>query len=127
MRKRFLAILAGFVMIFGVLVVAPAPAYAACAAGDKACECKENNTSILKFDCDKDGIFAILDLVLTILTYGVGVLAIGAVVFAGIRYASAGGSEENTRKAKKMIFDTVIGLLCYAVLWTVLRWLFVGW
>jgi zinc transporter ZupT len=118
MKKRFLAVLAVLMMVFGGLAVG-APAYA-------ATPCK-SGTSVLHFDCDAEGIVGILGLVLTILTYGVGVLAIGALVFAGIRYSMAGGSEEKTREAKKMIFNTVIGLLCYAVLWTFMKWLVLGW
>jgi hypothetical protein len=122
MKKWFLVVFSAIMVFFVAFSVVPDNAVALDAA-----ECKKENTSVLMFNCDKDGIFEILDLVVTILTYGVGVLAIGAVVFAGIKYASAGGSEERVRSAKKMIFDTVIGLLCYAVLWTALKWLVLGW
>jgi hypothetical protein len=129
MKRRFLAIFSVLTMFFGAFLVV-SPAYAdpgTAPSTQEAKDCRDNNTSVLRFTCDENGIWGILEMVLDIFTYGVGILAIGALVFAGIKYSIAGGSEEKVRAAKKMIFDTVIGLLCYAVLYAALKWLLLGW
>ena len=65
----------------------------------------------------------ILQLVVTIMTMGVGILAVLGITVVGIQYLTAGGSEEKTRKAKRRMFEIVIGLVAYVIIYAVLHWL----
>ena len=84
-------------------------------------------TAILK-DCGKsdDGVVCILELVIDIMSIGIGILGVIGITVVGIQYLTAGGSEEKTRKAKTRMFDIVIGLAAYAVIYAFLKWLLPG-
>ena len=73
-----------------------------------------------------EGIICILNLVVDIMTIGVGILGVIAISVVGIQYLTAGGSEEKTRTAKRRIFEIVIGLAAYAVIYALLKWLLPG-
>lgn len=76
--------------------------------------------------CDSgngDSIFNILDLVVNILTIGIGILGVIGITIVGIQYLTAGGSEEKTRKAKRRMFEIVIGLVAYVLIYAALSWL----
>lgn len=77
-------------------------------------------------DVKKTGVFQLLVWVLNIMTAGVGIAAVGALVYAGILYASAGGGSEQIVKSKKIITDTVIGIVVYALMFLVINWLVPG-
>ncbi len=77
-------------------------------------------------DVTKTGVYLLLVWVLNIMTAGVGIAAVGALVYAGILYASAGGGSDQIVKAKKIITDTVIGIVAYALMFLVINWLVPG-
>lgn len=76
-------------------------------------------------DCSQ-GINGVLNLVVNILTIGVGILGVVGITIVGIQYLTAGGNEEKTRTAKRRLFEIVIGLAVYAVMYALLNWLGVG-
>ena len=120
MKKIIVAIL----MVLGLGFWAMEPAMAADQQGDKGVE-----TTILKGCGEKaegengEGIKCVLSLVIDIMAVGVGVLGILGIVISGIQYITAGGNEQQTVKAKRRIFEVVIGLVVFALMWAVLRWL----
>lgn len=71
-------------------------------------------------------VFMVLEWAIAVLTAGIGVVAIGAFVYAGIMYASADSKAEQVKKAKDIMIQTIIGLVAFAVLATVLLWLIPG-
>lgn len=77
-------------------------------------------------DIHSTGVFLLLIWVLNIMTAGVGIAAVGALVYAGILYASAGGGSDQIVKSKKIITDTVIGIVAYALMYLVINWLVPG-
>lgn len=85
------------------------------ASGDK--------TSILP---ENWGISDILKLVLNIVVYGLGVAAVLGVIIAGILYMTARDNEAQVTKAKTRLFEVVIGLVAWAVMYAVLNWLIPG-
>ncbi len=90
-----------------------------------------DETSILQGLCDEsstrgEGIWGILNIIMTILTIGVGAAAIIGIVIAGIIYGTAGGNESKVTQAKQMIFNVVLGLLLYGVLWAVVNFIMPG-
>ena len=112
-------------ILMGVGLVAPSlnttPAYAA----DKAqvailheCANEENG--------DGGGIMCIVRLVANILTVVIGIAGVIGIVVVGIQYLTAGGNEEQTRKAKRRLFEIVIGVAVYALAYGLLSWLLPG-
>ncbi len=81
------------------------------------------STSILPSDWKIENL---LNLVLVILTAGIGIAASVAFVVAGVLYSTAAGSAAQVQKAKTMILNTVIGLIAYSLLWAFAQWLIPG-
>ena len=82
--------------------------------GEKGCSCDSGNG---------DSVLHILNLVVDIMTIGIGVLGVIGISITGIQYLTAGGSEEKTRKAKRRMFEIVIGLVAYVLIYAFLKWL----
>lgn len=74
----------------------------------------------------KTAIEKILKLIANILIYGLGVAAVLGVVIAGIMYMTARDNEQQVAKAKMRLFEVVIGLIAWAVMFAVLNWLLPG-
>lgn len=77
-------------------------------------------------DLAKNPIWAILIYAVRFLTIGVGIAAVGGVVYASILYTSAGSSSEQTQKAKTIIRDIFIGLIAYGGMFLLLNYLIPG-
>lgn len=80
-------------------------------------------TSILPDDFDID---KILKLILNILVYGLGAAAVLGVIIAGIQYMTARDDVAQVARAKKRLIEIVIGLVAWALMFTVLNWLIPG-
>lgn len=81
--------------------------------GEFLCSCDKNGSSInhtLKFVVD-------------VMSIGIGILGVIGITIVGIQYLTAGGSEEKTRKAKRRMFEIVIGLVAYVLIYAALKWL----
>ena len=72
---------------------------------------------------DGDSVIQILNLIVDIMTVGIGILGVIGITIVGIQYLTAGGSEEKTRKAKRRMFEIVIGLVAYVLIYAALKWL----
>jgi len=115
---------------FTVLCVAAPLAYSATV---NALTCGGAETSIIK--CDEDnvdrklsdnGIWGVLNMAISILTVGVGVAAVGGVVYGSVLYASAGSSTDQTKKAKGIIANVAMGAVAYALMYAVLNFIIPG-
>ena len=81
------------------------------------------DTNILPEDLNIEGI---LKIILNVLVYGLGAAAVFGVVIAGIQYMTARDDPGQVAKAKKKLIEIVIGLLAWALMYTVLNWLIPG-
>lgn len=88
-----------------------------------ATSCEGVDTAIIDCGDNESGIGAILKAVIDIASVGVGVLGAIGITVAGIQYLTAKDSEEQVRKAKRRIFEIVIGLIAYALIYAVISWL----
>ncbi len=80
-------------------------------------------TSILPADwCVAD----ILELVLSILVYGLGAAAVVGVIIAGVLYMTARDDMAQVAKAKTRLIEIVVGLIAWALMSTLLNWLIPG-
>lgn len=75
---------------------------------------------------EKSGVMGILTVVVNIMAAAVGILAIGAFVYAGIVYASAADSQEKVKQARGIIFNTVIGLVLFIALYALVNFIVPG-
>ena len=80
----------------------------------------------VKDDGSACGVFTILNTVVDIMSIGIGILAIIGITIVGIKYLTAGGNEEQTRKAKHRMLQIVIGLVVYAALYAGIQFLLPG-
>lgn len=71
-------------------------------------------------------IMGLLFLILKILVYGIGAAATVGIVVAGIQYMTARDNESQVTAAKTRLFNVAIGLVAWAVMWTVMNWLIPG-
>ena len=122
MRKLLYELMA--VVMGGMMLTAPV--FAACSPEqiEKGCV----STAILSGGCSCDDgqggeVIRILNLVVSILTIGIGILGVVGITVVGIQYLTAGGSEEKTRKAKRRLFEIVIGLVAYVLIYALLSFL----
>lgn len=99
-----------------------------------AADCGEDGvkTSVLGEDgCvtgtdDGSAIFSVLNIVLQVLTYGVGIAGTFAIVIVGIQYMTAKDNAGRMAAAKTRLIAIIIGLAAYAVMWAFLQWLLPG-
>jgi hypothetical protein cdiviTM7_00602 len=68
----------------------------------------------------------ILNMVLVVVTTGVGIAAVGSIVFAGVLYITARDNAAQVSKAKTMIMNTIIGIIAYILMWAFLEWIIPG-
>ncbi|MBO7720698.1 hypothetical protein J6S35_03690 [Candidatus Saccharibacteria bacterium] len=125
MRKFLGAIISAVVMMAGLSVVV-APRVFAEGEG-----CEGIRTSIIGdggcvTDDNGSAIFTVLNIVLQILTYGVGIVGTFGVVISGIQYMTAKDNAGQMAAAKTRLIAIAIGLATYAVIWAFLQWLLPG-
>lgn len=95
--------------------------------GQFGLSCNGVETSLIACVAGGDGgIWAIILLVLQILTYGVVAAGVLGIVISGIQYMTSAGNPAGMTKAKRRIVEVVAGLACYGLAWTVLNWLIPG-
>lgn len=68
----------------------------------------------------------ILNMILLVVTTGVGIAAVGAIVCAGVLYITARDNAGQVSKAKTMIMNTVVGVVAYLLMWAFLQWIIPG-
>lgn len=90
-------------------------------SGD-ACE----GADLASTDSADNPIISVLVFVMRILTATVGVAAVGTLVYAGILYSASGGDSGQVQKAKTIIKDTVIGIVCYSGMILILNFIIPG-
>lgn len=125
--KRLMASVArmivALVAIFGVTLL---PVQNAMAAEDKPemsilTQCRDADDTV-----DGGGVFCVLNIVLDILTYGVGIAGTLGIIISGIQYLTARDNEQQLVKAKSRLFNIVIGLALYATMFALLKFLLPG-
>ena len=93
-----------------------------------AAECGKTSTIII--DCGsssgEDSICHVLNLVVRIMTTGIGILAILGIIVVGIQYLTSSDNEEKLRKSKRRLLELVIGVVIYVLAGALLQWLLPG-
>lgn len=116
-RNIIVSVFITTVVITGIVAAQPALA-ASCAGAD---------TSVIS--CDGEGSTALINIVkqvIQILTAGVGVAAVGAVIFGAVLYTTSEGSPDKVKKAREIWTNTVIGLLMFAFMVAITNFIIPG-
>ena len=123
MKKTIISII---ISILAIILV-PATAFAeSCTQEELDNGCV--NTIIIGNGCSCDkgngsGIADVLYFVVDIMTIGIGILGLIGILIVGTQYLTAGGKEEQVKKAKHRMFEIIIGLVAYVILYAAFRWL----
>lgn len=109
-------ILSFAIVLLGVAALVPAPAMAVNVITDS---CKGAGASAKICDADKenieeDGTVATL---INILMFGLGSIAVIAIIVGGIIYATSNGDASKTKRAKDIILYSVVGLIVALMAW----------
>lgn len=121
-------------LLFGIfaafiVVAAGLSGVVSAADGNNGCE---TDTAIIKCEnvdgqgVEGTGVWSLLIMVINILTAGVGVVALGGIVYGAILYISAGGSQDQVKKAMEVFTNVVIGVVAYAAMFALLNFLIPG-
>lgn len=95
-------------------------------------DCGGVETAIIKCDADNsgdledNGVWGLLIIVLNVLTAGVGILAVGGIVYGAVLYTTAEDKADQVKKATDIITNVVIGLIFYALMWAGLNFIVPG-
>ncbi len=121
--KRVMAV----VMTLGALLAPMAPVVMVAEPVFAAGDCVDTNLfGCVPNDEKGSGIKKLLSLVVSVLLYGIGAMAVIGVVVAGIMYLTARDNEAQVAKAKTRLIEVVIGLIAWAALFSILNWLIPG-
>lgn len=127
-KQILLTIGAGLIVVAGI-AAATQPAYAAdcngietsVIGGDMCAGADPNST-----DPKSNIIWVLLKWVVNIMLAGVAVLAVGGIIYGAILYTSAGGNQEQVKKAYTMFTNVAIGIVAFAAMFALLNWLVPG-
>lgn len=91
-------------------------------------ECGGAKTAIISCNgkTGEDAIAEILRQFIFILSVGVGIVAVGGIVFGAVLYSSARDNASQTQQAIGIIRNTVIGIVLYVFMVSIVNWLVPG-
>ena len=124
-RIRTLLMLLGLPAVLAVAVLTTAPDASAASCGGVATTvvgCDATNSDKV----EDNGVWALLLMVLNIMTAGVGILAVGGIVYGAFLYTTSEDKADQTNKAKGIITNVIIGLVAFMLLWAGLNYLVPG-
>lgn len=81
---------------------------------------------LIKDDGKGCGVFNVLNFIIAVLTFGIGITAIIGIMICGIQYLTAKGNVGQVTKSKNRFVQIVIGIALYACLWALLNFLLPG-
>jgi hypothetical protein len=96
-----------------------------CCAGVKTTllSCDQTGTGS---SAKNSGVWGLLILALNILTAGIGIAAVGGVVYAAILYTTASDRADQVKKAKDTLQNIAIGIAAYGGMYLLLNFLIPG-
>lgn len=137
-KKHLKAIIGKKVMMMSALAILGSFGLASLGTNEMAYaakECGVDSPTTSKVDtkldlgCNGANANPIIDLtfaLIRLLSAGVGIFAIISVIYAGIRYTTAGGNPEQVSEAKNRIQNTIIGLILYIFIFALVQYLVPG-
>lgn len=128
-KQKLQTFLLALSIFIAPIVVAASPSSVSAAKT----ECGGTETSIISCDQDNKGkkvednaIWGLLLMAVNILTAGIGLVAVGGIIYAAILYTTAQDKAAQVTKAKETIFNVVLGLVMFALMYAFLQFLIPG-
>jgi hypothetical protein len=91
----------------------------------KSCEACNKNANLQQ--CLKNNVLVKdIQLLVDVLSAGVGVVVVGSLIFAGIQYSFAGDNPQETSAAKNRIINSLLALVAFFLTFAFLEWLIPG-
>jgi hypothetical protein len=126
-KQKIITLVLGMVIAVGTIGVSSvSPVHADSCAGVTTAIIHCSQSGGTSADAQNSGVWGLLLLALNIMTAGVGILAVGGIVYGSVMYASAGDKAEQTKKAIGIITNVVIGVVSYAMMYLLLNFLIPG-
>ena len=145
-KQKIITTLLGTSLVFAGASLPVSSAVAANCGGAKTAiiTCTENNKGVCpngdkkdvgedcsdgskaKADVTNNGVWALLIMAINILTAGIGIAAVGGVIYGAIMYTTAGDNEGQIKQAKEIIRNVVIGLILYVAMYALLQFIIPG-
>jgi hypothetical protein len=75
---------------------------------------------------EETGIWGVLLLAINILTAGIGIAAVGGIIYGALLYTTSNGNPEQTKKGMEIIKNVVIGLIAYFLMFAILNFIIPG-
>ena len=72
------------------------------------------------------GVYSILSLVIDMLSIGIAILALIGIALTGVKYLMAKGDIEQAKNAKHRLYQIIVGLVAYVLLYAGVQWLLPG-
>jgi len=119
-------VVSAMLLMSGFSLVAPTATFAATCGGVTTAIISCDEKGGKNAEVQDTGVWGVLLLAINILTAGIGVAAIGGIIYGAILYTSAGGSPEQVKKAMQVITNVVIGVVAYALMFAGLNFLIPG-
>lgn len=113
-------------VVSGVVFANTSPALATskCGGVDTAIiSCSQDNSGS---SVTNNAVWGLLLMVINVLTAGIGIAAVGGLIYGGIMWSSAGGNPGQVQKARQIITNVVIGIIAYALMYSFLNFLVPG-
>ena len=86
-----------------------------------------DGTKLSQRDClAKNPIVKDLNLFVTVLSAGVGIVVVAMIILGGIQYSLAGGSPDKVKEARKRILNALLAMVAFVLTFTFLQWLIPG-
>lgn len=119
MKKIKLFILSlGLVFSFGLATLPLMPAYAAVPL---TAACDENPDATICKNRGED-FSVVLKRIINTLLFLVGVIAVGMIIYSGLRYSASMGDAANITKAKNMLMYSIVGLVVALLAFPIVSW-----
>lgn len=87
-------------------------------------KCPDGSTPVVKIE--NTGVWGLLKTGIQLLTAAIGLAAVGGIIYASILYTTSGSDVGQTKQAKTIIFNIVLGLVAYAFMWSFLNFIIPG-
>lgn len=127
-KRLSLSIFLLILPFYAAVITAPTPVIAATCGGVQTSfdfKCAQN-ADPKSGDINRSPVFGILLFILNLLAVGVGVAAVGFIVWGAIVYITAGGSADQVKQGINYIRNTLIGLLLYMLMYAAANYLIPG-
>lgn len=84
--------------------------------------CSQDNSG----DINKNAIWGVLLIAINVLTAGIGIAAVGGIIYGSILYTTASDDAGQTKKAIETIRNVILGLVAYGLMYIGLNFLIPG-